>query len=180
MTVETTETTESTLVPHVLPLLYWPDNRLKTSTLPVVDFDKTLEQTVLDLITTMRYNNGIGLAAPQCAINQQIVVLELEENKPMIFINPVVTEIIGEDMFEWEEGCLSVPGYYAKNKRPNTIIVQYNDVGGDDKEVECRKLISFALQHEIDHLHGKTFVDDLSMFKRMRIKSKIKKTLNRK
>lgn len=170
------------LVPHELAILVWPDERLTKPCQDITRFDdednKYLEQLVLDMTFTMLQNQGIGLAAPQVSIMANVIVL-LVENKPVVLINPKIKSVSDEE-YEWEEGCLSVPGYYEKRKRPRSVIVEFKDIFGNDREAEFIGLWSFALQHEMDHLRGKCFVDDLSKLKTSRVKKKIEKTLKRK
>lgn len=169
------------LKPHQLGVVVWPDDRLHVMCEDITQFDneedKYLQQLTLDMIFTMRLNNGIGLAAPQVGVPARMFVMIVDEDQtPLILINPTILEQ-SDDMFEWEEGCLSVPGYFEKRKRPNRVVVQFQDITGGEHEAEFLGLWAFAVQHEMEHLEGKVFVDDLSYFKKSRIKSKIQKTL---
>lgn len=164
--------------PNILPLVVWPDNRLNVPCVDVEDFGPSLHQLVVDMFATMEANEGIGLAAPQVGVHQNVVVLWLEQTAPMVFINPTIVTS-SEELFSWEEGCLSVPGYFEERKRPKTVVIQYKDASGSDHEVEFHDLYAFAIQHEIDHLRGRVFVDGASTLKQFRIKNKIKKTLNK-
>lgn len=166
------------LTPNILLLRIWPDEILSKECEDVDTFDEALEQFALDLFATMKHNRGIGLAAPQVGVLSNVFALWIEEDKPMFFVNPKIVEASDEE-FEWEEGCLSVPNYFEKRKRPNRIVVSYKDVRGEDHEVELHGLYAFAFQHELDHLRGKVFVDELSSFKTNRIKTKIQKFLRR-
>lgn len=170
--------------PHQLGILMWPDNRLHVQCEEVTEFDnedrKNLSQLALDMIYTMRISGGIGLAAPQVGVTANMFVMTINENQDsLVLINPEVIET-SDELFEWEEGCLSVPGYFENRKRPNRVVVRFQDPIGDDHELEFLGLWAFAVQHELDHLKGKVFVDDLSFFKKTRVKSKIKKTISSK
>ena len=166
------------LEPHVLPIVTWPDERLHIECHDIVIFDRWIEQHALDLFATMKANDGIGLASPQVSIIANVIAIWIEEDKPMLLVNPEILEADGDD-FEWEEGCLSVPGYFEKRKRPSRVIVAYKDVTGKDHEAEFHGLYAFAIQHEIDHLRGRLFVDKLSTFKKTRVKKKVEKTLKK-
>lgn len=168
--------------PEKLTLVTWPDPRLKKVCEDVNEFDteesKELESFVVNMIETMMKNRAIGLAAPQVGVNKNIIVL-LVENKPVVLVNPVI-ENQSDDMYEWEEGCLSVPGYFEKRERPVRAIVSFKDIFGKDHSVEFIGLWSFAVQHEIDHLHGKCFVDEMGPIKKLFIRKKINKYLKKK
>lgn len=171
------------LEPHELLIITWPDDRLKTKCQDITRFDdennKYLEQLVLDMAHTMIRCQGIGLAAPQVAVMANVIVL-LVENKPIVLVNPEITWQSKDDLFQWEEGCLSVPGYFEKRHRPNRCIVKFKDIFGKDHESEFVGLWAFAVQHEIDHLQGKCFVDNLSQLKKQfSVKPKIKKELSK-
>ncbi len=163
---------------HVLDLVVWPDERLHQECETVTEFHEAIDQLCVDLFKTMKHNNGIGLAAPQVGVNKRICAVWIEEDKPFLFINPEIVATDDEE-FEWEEGCLSVPGYFEYRTRPNMVAVRYNDVCGNEHETEYRGLTAFAIQHEMDHLDGRVFVDDLSDFKKGRIKTKVQKTLKK-
>jgi len=169
------------LVPHQLEIVTWPDDRLSATCQDITVFDnetdRYLEQFVLDMSHTMLRNQGIGLAAPQVGVAANVIVL-LGENKPIVLVNPEIMSQSDED-YEWEEGCLSVPGYFERRKRPNKAFVKFKDIFGKNHEVEFIGLWAFAVQHEIDHLQGKCFVDSLSFCKRQRVKGKIKKELKK-
>lgn len=164
-----------TIEPHVLPILIWPDKRLHIKGENITTFDMGTRQIVLDLVATMKANEGAGLAAPQVGISANIIVIEIEPGKLLVLINPEYIIKYDNEMFEWEEGCLSVPGYFEKRKRPHRILVKYQDLDGKEKETEFEGLYAFAVQHEMDHLEGKVFVDGASFFKRNRIKDKVTK-----
>lgn len=164
--------------PQVREVLVWPDERLTMPCVDVKDFDDELEKLVADLFVTMTVREGIGLAAPQIGINKNLFVIRIETSKPMVFINPVITTLNKDkEQFEWEEGCLSVPGHFEKRKRPKNIVVNFQDVKGEEHSMQFSGLYAFAIQHEYDHLQGVCFVDGGSMFKRGRVKMKIKKAL---
>ncbi len=150
----------------VLDILTIPNPKLKTKAVPVIDFNEQLEQLVEDLFETMYAAPGIGLAATQVDIHQQVVVMDISEEKdsPRIFINPKIIEQQGEQIYE--EGCLSVPGIYAKVKRANQIKVHYQNLKGVHQELEADGLLAVCIQHEIDHLKGVVFLDHLSLLKR--------------
>ena len=168
--------------PHELLIITWPDERLATKCEDITRFDdednKYLEQLVLDMAHTMIRCGGIGLAAPQVAVMANVIVL-LVENKPIVLVNPEIVSQ-SEELYEWEEGCLSVPGYFEKRQRPRSCIVKFKDIFGNDHESEFLGLWAFAVQHEIDHLRGICFVDSLSRIKKQfSVKPKIKKELAR-
>ena len=167
------------LKPHKLGIITWPDDRLHTKCHDIVAFDDEndhfLEQLKIDMVHTMVENNGVGLAASQVGILANFIVLLVHDN-PYTGIAMINPEIIrsSDELFEWEEGCISVPGYYEKRSRPENIIVKYYTLTGEEKEVELNGLIAFAAQHEIDHLRGKVFVDNAGFVKKAYIKKKIK------
>lgn len=167
--------------PHQLGIVVWPDDRLHVECEDVVQFDddenKYLTQLALDMIYTMRVSGGIGLAAPQVAVPANMFVMTVDNKRnSIVLINPVIVSQ-SEDVFDWEEGCLSVPGYFEHRQRPNKVIIRFHDVLGKEHEMEFIGIWAFVAQHEMDHLRGKVFVDDLSFFKKSRVKTKIKKTL---
>ena len=180
-----------------LPVIYWPDKRLEMPCQDVEEseFDDELKTFVVSMLMTMSAEDGVGLAAPQVGVLKNIITIsiplemqlptqgtETPETQPVespfVLINPVIAESSIET-FKWDEGCLSVPGYFEERERSREIIVDfYNDDGKKHTEM-FTGLYAFAIQHEIDHLHGKVFVEGLSRLKQDRIKKKIKKTLNR-
>ncbi len=172
MTEENTET--PTRTPIIRDILVWPDPKLKREAERVTVFDENLQNLAADMFATMGALDGIGLAAPQINILKAVITLRIEQDKPMIIINPTVT-VIGEEMFEWEEGCLSVPGYFKKGERPKNIAVRFQDLAGVEHHVQFGGLYAYAIQHEVDHLYGKCFVDGLSRLRWPNIKKKIKK-----
>ena len=160
----------------ILPILKFPDPRLHTIAKPVTQFDEKLQQIVSDMFETMYAARGVGLAATQVDIHQRIVVIDTSEERdtPMVLINP---EIIAQsaEKKDWEEGCLSVPEVYEVVARPERVRVRAQDTSGAFFEMDCDELLAVCVQHEIDHLNGKVFVQYLSNLKLNRLKSKIKK-----
>ncbi|WP_144211764.1 peptide deformylase [Shewanella donghaensis] len=159
----------------LLKVLRFPDERLRTVAKPVTDFGEVLQKQIDNMIETMREENGIGLAATQVDFHQQLIVLDLQDEveRPIIFINPEIVTKSGE--FTNEEGCLSVPGVYAKVDRAEFVTLKALDRDGKEFTVEADELFAICLQHEMDHLQGKLFVDYLSKMKRDRIKKKLEK-----
>ena len=159
----------------VLPILHYPDSRLRKQALPVTQFGAALRRVVEDMFETMYKAPGIGLAAPQVNVSQRIVVIDVsrEANDPRTFINPEILERRGKDVME--EGCLSVPDTYETVERASWIRVRAQDIDGGSFELECDGLLAVCVQHEIDHLDGKLFVDRLSTLKRSRIRRKFEK-----
>ena len=160
----------------ILNILEFPDPRLRTIAKPVTVFDDALRQLIDDMFETMYEAPGIGLAATQVNVHQQIVVMDLSEDRsePRVFINPSVEELT-HDMGQYQEGCLSVPGFYENVDRPLRVRVKAQDRDGKPYELECEGLLAVCVQHEFDHLNGKLFVDYLSQLKRDRIKKKLEK-----
>jgi len=159
----------------LLEILHFPDPRLRKKALPVDKVDDQIRQTVSDMLETMYAAPGIGLAATQVNIQQQIIVLDISEDKnsPMCLINP---EIVSANGFEeMQEGCLSVPGIFENVERAEEITVQALDEKGKQFSCQADGLLAVCIQHEIDHLEGKLFVDYLSPLKRQRIKKKLLK-----
>jgi peptide deformylase len=160
----------------VLTILEYPDMRLRKRAAPVKVVDDALRQVIDDMFETMYAAPGIGLAATQVDIHKRLLVLDVSEGKdtPLVFINPEV-EVLDPEPFGYEEGCLSVPGYYDLVTRPRKVRVKAIDRNGEAFETEAEGLLAVCLQHEIDHLDGKLFVDYLSILKRQRIKNKLLK-----
>jgi peptide deformylase len=158
-----------------LEILHFPDPRLRTRAQPVAVVDDEIRQLVRDMLETMYAAPGIGLAATQVNVHRRLLVLDLSEEKdqPLCLINPELIEKSGEE--EMEEGCLSVPGYYEKVRRAERIRVRALDREGEEFELEVDGLLAVCIQHEIDHLDGKLFVDYLSELKRQRIRKKLEK-----
>ncbi|MFW2422361.1 MAG: peptide deformylase [Porticoccaceae bacterium] len=160
----------------VLPILEFPDPRLRTVAEPISQVTKQTRQLVDDMFETMRAASGIGLAATQVDVHQRIVVMDLgdETPQPRVFINPEI-EIIADQTQPYDEGCLSVPGIFAPVERPNRVIIRALDREGSPFEEQAEGLLAVCIQHEIDHLDGKLFVDYLSPLKRQRIRKKLEK-----
>ncbi|MBZ2189021.1 peptide deformylase [Alcanivorax sp. JB21] len=160
----------------VLDILEFPDPRLRTVAKPVAVVDDGLRKLIDDMIETMYAASGIGLAASQVNVHQRLLVLDVSEehNQPMVFVNPEITPLTDQTQ-PYDEGCLSVPGFYETVERPERIRVKAQDRDGKPFEMECEGLLAICLQHEMDHLNGKLFVDHISRLKRDRIKKKMEK-----
>ncbi|MAT50600.1 MAG: peptide deformylase [Porticoccaceae bacterium] len=160
----------------ILTILEFPDPRLRTQAKSVEAVDSRIRQLVDDMFETMYAAPGIGLAATQVNVHERVVVMDLsdEQNAPMVFINPEV-EIIGEEKQDYQEGCLSVPGFYETVERPSNIRVKALDRDGTPFVLEPDGLLAVCIQHELDHLDGKLFVDYLTPLKRQRIRQKLEK-----
>ncbi len=160
----------------ILQILEFPDPRLRKMAAPVTVFDAKLEVLIDDMLETMYLAEGIGLAATQVDVHKRLLVLDVSENKdsPQVLINPSF-EIIQEELTEYDEGCLSVPGFYETVARPSAVRVTAQDKQGESFEMEAEGILSTCIQHEIDHLDGKLFVDYLSTLKRQRIRHKLQK-----
>lgn len=159
-----------------LPILHFPDPRLRTKAKPVAKVDDSIRQLIKDMFETMYEAPGIGLAATQVNHHIRLVVMDIseEKNQPMVFINPKVTPLTQEKA-PYEEGCLSVPSVYDMVDRPTKVRVEALNEQGEAFELETDGLLAVCLQHELDHLEGKLFVDYLSSLKRQRIKAKLQK-----
>ena len=157
-------------------ILEFPDPRLRTTAAPVAKVDKRIRHLLDDMFETMYGAKGIGLAATQIDEHQRIVVMDVSEERdsPLILINPEV-EFIGDSQLEHDEGCLSVPGFYETVSRPDCIRLRALNEKGDAFELEPDGLLAVCIQHELDHLNGKLFVDYLSALKRQRIRKKLEK-----
>lgn len=158
-----------------LEILTFPDSRLRQRADPVAQVDTRIRQIVDDMLETMYAAPGIGLAAIQVGIAKRIVVIDVSENhdQPVVLINPEILTRAGEE--EMEEGCLSVPGYTETVRRAERVRVRAHDREGQAFELETDGLLAVCIQHEIDHLEGKLFVDYLSNLKRQRIRRQIEK-----
>lgn len=158
-----------------LTILEYPDPRLRTVAARVEHFDAALKQQVADMFETMYAAPGIGLAATQVDWHRQLIVIDISEehNDPRVFINPEILE--KEGRATGEEGCLSVPGIFDDVPRAERVRARYQDAEGATHEVELTGLLAVCLQHEMDHLNGKLFVDYLSELKRQRIRRKLDK-----
>ena len=159
----------------LLEILHHPDPRLRNQARPVTTFDAALHALVDDMLDTMYAAPGIGLAATQVNVHRRFLVLDIsaDKNAPMHFINPTIIESEGE--YEMEEGCLSVPGVFETVLRAERIRVSAFDRGNNAFELEANGLLAVCIQHEIDHLDGKLFVDYLSELKQNRIRKKLEK-----
>ena len=159
-----------------LEILEFPDPRLRTIAKPVEVVDNALRALIDDMFETMYEAPGIGLAATQVNVHKQLIVIDLSEDhsEPLVFINPTV-EILDETPSEYDEGCLSVPGFYETVTRPSRVRIKALDRNGEPFEIETDGLLATCIQHEMDHLNGKLFVDYLSALKRQRIRSKLEK-----
>lgn len=159
----------------ILDILRFPDPRLRNRAKPVGNIDESIVRLADDMLETMYKAPGIGLAATQVNVAKRVIVVDVSENQnePIILINPELLELIGTE--EMEEGCLSVPGFYEKVKRAEKIRVKALDRNGEVFEREMDGLLAVCVQHEIDHLDGKLFVDYLSNLKRQRIRKKLEK-----
>ncbi|MDG2090215.1 MAG: peptide deformylase [Gammaproteobacteria bacterium] len=162
----------------LLEILEFPDPRLRKKALPVNKVDAAIKQTIDNMFETMYSASGIGLAATQVNIQKRLLIIDIadeeEDPNPLVFINPEIT-VIDPEPYRHEEGCLSVPGYYEFVERPTKVLVKALNREGDPIEMEAEGLLAVCIQHEIDHLNGKLFVDYLSVLKRQRIKSKLEK-----
>ena len=156
-------------------ILEFPDPRLRTRARPVTRFDADLHRVVDDMLETMYAAPGIGLAATQIDVHQRLLVIDVsaEHNDPLVVINPEILSREGE--IATEEGCLSVPGYYDEVKRASKIRLRAQDRDGKVFERDCEELLAVCVQHEMDHIDGRLFVDYLSSLKRERIRKKLEK-----
>ena len=159
----------------LLNILHYPDERLHTVAKPVEVFDEALQTQIDNMFETMYEAKGIGLAATQVDFHRRLVVMDISEerNERRVFINPEILSKDGETVYE--EGCLSVPCIYDKVTRAEHVKVRALDRNGKPFELEADGLLAICIQHEIDHLDGKVFVEYLSQMKQTRIKSKLKK-----
>ncbi len=160
-----------------LPILKFPDPRLREVARPLDRVEKSLFKVFDDMLETMYAAPGVGLAATQVGINQRFTVMDVSEghDSPLILINPEI--VSGENLCEMEEGCLSVPGHYDRVQRYDRLRFRALDQDGKPIEMEADGLFAQAIQHEIDHLDGKLFVDYLSRLKRERIRKRLEKEL---
>ena len=159
----------------LLPILRFPDPRLQKIARPVDKIDDSIHQLAANMAETMYEAPGIGLAATQVDVHKQIVVIDVSEerNALRVFINPEILSCDGLAL--GEEGCLSVPGIYDKVERAERVTVRYLDLAGQEQRLEAEGLLAVCIQHEIDHLNGKVFVDHLSQLKQTRIRTKLAK-----
>jgi peptide deformylase len=158
-----------------LAILEYPDPRLRHQAEPVHVFDDALRQFVADLLETMYGARGIGLAASQVDVHRRVLVIDVSEerNRPLVFVNPEI--IAAEGLEPAEEGCLSLPGIFDKVKRAPKVRVRAQDAAGAPFEMDAAGLLAVCIQHEMDHLEGKLFVDHLSELKRQLIRKRLQK-----
>lgn len=159
----------------LLPILRFPDPRLRKVAVPVNKIDNGIKKLAADMAETMYEAPGIGLAATQVDVHQRMVVIDISEEKNdlLVLINPEIIEMDG--LAIGEEGCLSVPGIYDKVERAEQVAVRYLDLDGQQHVLKADGLLAVCIQHELDHLNGKVFVDHLSQMKQGRIKTKLAK-----
>ncbi len=162
----------------ILEILRYPDNRLRQIAKPVTDFNAEVKTLVKDMAQTMYAASGIGLAAIQVNVVKRVVILDVSEerNQLRVFINPVIKNKQGS--VTSEEGCLSVPEIYAAVERAEEVLIEAQDENGKNFSIQADALLAICIQHEIDHLDGKVFVDYLSRMKRERIRKKLLKEAN--
>jgi len=160
----------------LLPILCYPDPRLHKVAQPVAAVDDRLRALIDDMLETMYDANGIGLAATQIDVHQRLVVIDTSEerNQPMVLINPEITWM-SDERVKGDEGCLSVPGIYDGVERATAVKVTALDRDGQTQNIEAEGLLAICIQHELDHLKGKVFVEYLSPLKQGRIKTKMVK-----
>jgi len=164
------------------PIIILPDQRLRQPSAPIVTFDATLKALADDMFETMYEAPGIGLAAVQVGVMQRLVTIDTarkeDQPAPLALINP---EIIwfSENKSVYEEGCLSIPDYYEEVERPDSVRVRYQDIHGATQEILAEGLLATCVQHEIDHLNGKLFIDYISKLKRDRVVKKFAKAAKR-
>lgn len=164
----------------ILTIIEYPDERLHRIAQPVTAFDERLRQLVQDMSETMYAAPGVGLAATQVDVHEQVVVIDISEEKNdlRVFINAQVIWA-SEETAACEEGCLSVPGIFEEVRRPERVRVRAQDPQGVLFEVDCSGMLAVCVQHEIDHLHGKVFVEHLSLLKQARTRAKLRKRRQR-
>ena len=162
----------------LLPILNYPDPRLRTIATPVKEVTAEIKTLIADMIETMYDAQGIGLAASQVDQHIQLIVMDLSEDKnnPRVFINPKVTPLVAEKQ-PYEEGCLSVPEVYDKVERPNKVRIEALDENGEKIDEIVEGLLAVCIQHEMDHLNGVIFVDYLSRLKQTRARDKVRKII---
>jgi peptide deformylase len=159
----------------LLPILRFPDSRLKTVATPIVRIDDNIRRLARDMAETMYEAPGIGLAATQVNVHKRLIVIDASETRDqlLVLVNPELIESDGVQVCE--EGCLSVPGIYDNVERAEHVVVRYLDLEGQTQEIAAEGLLAVCLQHEMDHLQGRVFVEHLSALKQMRIKAKLAK-----
>jgi peptide deformylase len=161
-----------------LDILRFPDPKLHNVAKPVKEIDTRIKTLIADMLETMYDANGIGLAATQVDVHERLVVIDTSEERdePMVLINPEITWM-GDERVKGDEGCLSVPGIYDGVERATQVKVKAMDEHGQERTIEAEGLLAVCIQHELDHLMGKVFVEYLSPLKRNRIKTKLLKAL---
>ena len=158
-------------------ILKFPDQDLRIKAKPVESFDDELKTLTDDMFETMHSVNGIGLAATQIGVAKQVAVIDVspEKNEPLVIVNPAIQILDPSKTEDYDEGCLSVPGFFEKISRPSDIKLTYQDLNGKKQEIKPEGLLTKVVQHELDHLNGRLFVDHISELKRRRIRNKIVK-----
>jgi peptide deformylase len=161
----------------ILSILHYPDPRLHTVARPVAEVDERIRRLIQDMAETMYAAPGIGLAATQVDVHQQVVVIDISESRSqlLVLVNPQIVDSSGTQ--DYEEGCLSVPGIYETVRRAERVRVEALDALGQPFSLEAEGLLAVCIQHEIDHLKGKVFVERLSQLKQVRIRNKLKKRM---
>ena len=158
-------------------ILKFPDQDLRIKAKPVETFDEELKTLTDDMFETMHSVNGIGLAATQIGVAKQVAVIDIspEKNEPLVIVNPKIQILDPSKKEDYDEGCLSVPGFFETISRPSDIKLSYQDLNGKKQEIKPEELLTKVVQHELDHLNGRLFVDHISELKRRRIRNKIVK-----
>ena len=158
-------------------ILKFPNQDLRIKAKPVETFDDELKTLTDDMFDTMHSVNGIGLAATQIGVAKQVAVIDIspEKNEPLVIVNPAIQILDPSKTEDYDEGCLSVPGFFEKISRPSDIKLTYQDLNGKKQEIKPEGLLTKVVQHELDHLNGRLFVDHISELKRRRIRNKIVK-----
>ena len=158
-------------------ILKFPDQDLRIKAKPVESFDGELKTLTDDMFETMHSVNGIGLAATQIGVAKQVAVIDIspEKDEPLVIVNPAIQILDPSKTEDYDEGCLSVPGFFEKISRPSDIKLTYQDLNGKKQEIKPEGLLTKVVQHELDHLNGRLFVDHISELKRRRIRNKIVK-----
>ncbi len=158
-------------------ILKFPDQDLRIKAKPIETFDEELKTLTDDMFETMHSVNGIGLAATQIGVAKQVAVIDIspEKNEPLVIVNPEIQILDPSKTEDYDEGCLSVPGFFETISRPSDIKLSYQDLSGKKQEIKPEGLLTKVVQHELDHLNGRLFVDHISELKRRRIRNKIVK-----
>ena len=158
-------------------ILKFPDQDLRIKAKPVETFDEELKTLTDDMFETMHSVNGIGLAATQIGVAKQVAVIDIspEKNEPLVIVNPEIQILDPSKTEAYDEGCLSIPGFFEQISRPSDFKLIYQDLNGKKQEIKPEGLLTKVVQHELDHLNGRLFVDHISELKRRRIRNKIVK-----